>query len=242
MRASHITFGDPDFFNGPKHAVALIEDVHREFPEITYDVTVKIEHLLNQAHLLPLLRDTGCLFVTTAVESFDDRVLAVFDKRHTRADFRRVVALFREIGLALNPTFVSFTPWTSLAGYQNFLSEIAGLDLVENVSPIQYAIRLLIPMGSKLLELPEVRLFVGRFDQAALCYPWAHPEPRVDRLYQDVLAIVKKSQSESRTRTFLEVWQRAAEEEASSAAGLRDLQLDTPDRATIPYLSEPWFC
>lgn len=243
--ARHITFGDPDFFNGPRHALAVIGDLHREFPEITYDVTIKVEHLLKHAHLLPVLRDTGCLFVTTAVETFDDRVLEIFDKRHTRADFRRVVGLFRETGLAPNPTFVSFTPWTSLAGYQDFLAEIVELDLVENVSPIQYAIRLLIPAGSKLLELAEVGQFVRRFDQAALCYPWEHPDRRVDRLYEDVLAIVKRGQSEHRTRreTFLEVWQRANDENAAAAGALRALQLnDVPARATIPYLSEPWFC
>ncbi len=243
--ARHITFGDPDFFNGPKHAAALIQEFHSEFPEITYDVTIKVEHLLTHAHLLPALRDTGCLFVTTAVESFDDRVLEIFDKRHAREDFRRVVARFREIGLALNPTFVSFTPWTSLDSYRDFLAEIAELGLVENISPIQYAIRLLIPMGSKLLELTEVRRFVGRFDGAALCYPWAHSDQRVDRLYQDVLSLVKKGQCQGRNRrqTFLEVWKRANQENESTAAGLRELRLDdVPARATIPYLSEPWFC
>jgi radical SAM superfamily enzyme YgiQ (UPF0313 family) len=243
--ARHITFGDPDFFNGPKHALAVIRDLHRQFPEITYDVTIKVEHLLKQAHLLPALRDTGCLFVTTAVESFDNRVLEIFDKHHTREDFRQVVALFRETGLVLNPTFVSFTPWTSLAGFRDFLAEIVELDLVENVSPIQYAIRLLIPAASELLELAEVRQFVRRFDQAALCYPWEHPDPRLDRLYKDVLDIVKRGQCEHKTRrdTFLEVWQRANDENDDDAGALRALQLNhLPDRATIPYLSEPWFC
>jgi hypothetical protein len=243
--ARHITFGDPDFFNGPKHAAALIRDFHGEFPEITYDVTIKIEHLLSQAHLLAALRDTGCLFVTTAVESFENHILEIFNKCHTREDFRHVVALFREIGLALNPTFVSFTPWTSLNGYRDFLAEIAELGLVENISPIQYAIRLLIPMGSKLLELAQVRDLVGGFDQAALCYPWTHSDPRVDRLYREVFALVKQGQCQSKTRReiFLDVWKRVNEENTMTVAGLRDLQLsDAPARATIPYLSEPWFC
>ncbi len=32
--AEHITFGDPDFFNGPAHALAIVEAVHREFPRL----------------------------------------------------------------------------------------------------------------------------------------------------------------------------------------------------------------
>ena len=244
--ARHITFGDPDFFNGPRHAVAIIRELHREFPELSYDVTIKIAHLLKRAELLPVLRETGCLFVTSAVESFDDAVLEIFDKGHTREDFERVIELFRQTGLALNPTFVSFTPWTSLEGYQHFLAAIRDLDLVENVAPIQYAIRLLIPEGSKLLELADVRHLVGRFDEAGLCYTWSHVDPLVDRLYEDVMAAVKAASREKKSRreVFAAVWTLAAE---TCAAGISKrfeaLRLqDIPARATIPYLSEPWFC
>src|ERR1019366_184049 len=78
--AQHISFGDPDFFNGPTHALAIVDALHKEFPNLSYDVTIKIEHLLNHAEHLPLLRDTGCLFVTTAVESVDDAILERLDK------------------------------------------------------------------------------------------------------------------------------------------------------------------
>jgi hypothetical protein len=242
--ARHITFGDPDFFNGPAHAVVIVRDLHREFPDLTYDVTIKIEHLLKQAHLLTILRATGCLFVTSAVESFDNRVLEVLGKRHTREDFERVLTLFRETGLALNPTFVAFNPWSSLEGYQGFLGAILSLDLIENVSPIQYAVRLLIPAGSKLLELAEVRQLVESFDEAALCYPWSHPDPRMDRLYEDVLAVVKRAKKKARSEIFGEVW-RIAHDSCENGARERFKALrssDVPARATIPYLSEPWFC
>ena len=70
----------------------------RSFPGVTYDVTIKIEHLLKHADLLPLLRDTGCLFITSAVESIDDDVLAKLRKGHTRADFVEAVELCRDGG------------------------------------------------------------------------------------------------------------------------------------------------
>ena len=244
--ARHITFGDPDFFNGPGHAVRIVEALHRRFPEVTYDVTIKVEHLLRHARHLPALRETGCLFVTSAVEAVDDRILAVFDKRHTRQDFIRVVALLREVGLTLNPTFVTFTPWTSLEGYLDLLTLIDELGLVENVSPIQYAIRLLIPAGSKLLELPFVQDLVDEFDDAALCYRWSHPDPRVDRLYEDVLATVKAGQSRARTRReiFAQVWRLASEALGASVrdrARLLEAGAGSP-HMPIPHLSEPWYC
>jgi radical SAM superfamily enzyme YgiQ (UPF0313 family) len=93
--AEHITFGDPDFFNGPGHALEIVEALHNEFPRLTYDVTIKVEHLLKHWQHLATLRATGCLFVTSAVESVDDAVLSRLAKGHTRADFFEVVRRFR---------------------------------------------------------------------------------------------------------------------------------------------------
>jgi radical SAM superfamily enzyme YgiQ (UPF0313 family) len=70
--AEHITFGDPDFFNGPGHAIPLVQALHREYPDLTYDVTIKVEHLLRYSEHLPILRDTGCNLITSAVEPVDD--------------------------------------------------------------------------------------------------------------------------------------------------------------------------
>ena len=239
--AQHITFGDPDFFNGPGHAIPIVEALHAEFPQVTYDVTIKIEHLLQHANTLPSLRETGCLLVTSAVEAVDDRILAIFNKGHTRADFIEAVTLLRDVGLALNPTFVTFTPWTTAEGYLDFLSMVSELDLIDNVSPIQYAIRLLIPAGSKLLEVPEVQALVDDFDEAALAYPWAHPDPAMDELYETVFGLVKAQQrsGEPRRVLFRRVWQAAA----ALVPGRR--RPDTIDRKItaepIPALSEAWY-
>jgi len=241
--AQHITFGDPDFFNGIGHAMALVQALHAGHPHLTYDVTIKIEHLLKHAAHLEALKDTGCLFVTSAVESIDDRVLALLDKGHTREDFIRVVHLCQEVGLILNPTFVAFTPWISVEGYQDLLSLLAELDLIDQVAPIQLAIRLLIPASSRLLELPEVRQMVEPFDEAALVYPWRHPDPGVDQLQADVQALVQAAaaRGDSRRETFSQVWLLA---ERASEGSSRPLPptAQAPPRVTIPYLTEPWYC
>jgi radical SAM superfamily enzyme YgiQ (UPF0313 family) len=237
--AEHITFGDPDFFNGPRHGVAIVQQMHGQFPHLTYDVTIKVEHLLKHQDLLPLLQESGCLFITTAVEAFDPAILNIFDKQHTPEEFKQVVALMREAGIALNPTFVAFTPWTTPEIYVNYLTTIAELGLIEHVSPIQLAIRLLIPAGSRLLELPETQQVIQPFDEAALIYPWQHPDPRMDVLYEQVFTAVKFYQKEnaSRREIFDCVWDLATRLVPFSG----ELRQGEETAVVVPTLSEPWY-
>jgi radical SAM superfamily enzyme YgiQ (UPF0313 family) len=238
--ARHITFGDPDFFNGVKHADAVVRGFARQFPGVTYDVTIKVEHLLKHAALLPLLRDTGCAFVTSAVESVDDAVLEKLEKGHTRAGFEQMVALFRESGLALTPTFVAFTPWTTLDGYLDLLHAIDRLDLVDNVAPIQLAIRLLVPQGSRMLELADVRAVTGAFDAGSLTYPWTHADAAVDALQAELTHLVGGRLSASRRDLFARIW-----DIAHARAGVDPPKRQDPGivpRTAIPYLNEPWYC
>ena len=202
--ARHITFGDPDFFNGPTHAMRIVEDLAREFPGVTYDVTIKVEHLLRHRQLLGGLAQTGCVLVTTAVESLDDRVLALLDKGHTRADFIEAVSLCRAAGLALSPTFIPFTPWTTWASYRDLLATLGGLGLAASVAPIQLALRLLITNGSRLLELEEINAVVTGWDQVALTHRWRHVDPAMDELSARLLRIVDEAgkAGEGRAATF----------------------------------------
>jgi radical SAM superfamily enzyme YgiQ (UPF0313 family) len=232
--AGHITFGDPDFFNGPTHAIRIVEAMHREFRDLTYDATIKIEHLRKHRDLLPRLRETGCLFVTSAVESVDDAVLAKLDKGHTRADFIEVAREFRSVGLALSPTFIPFTPWTTPESYCELLEVLLDLDLVEQVAPVQLALRLLITHGSRLLELDDVQSVIQGFDEPALLYRWKHPNPDVDALAERALQVAARP-GESRHETFRHLWSLASERPLPE-------NFDLMPRATVPYLDEPWYC
>jgi len=235
--AEHISFGDPDFFNGPTHARRLIERLSAEFPLVTYDVTIKIEHLLRHRELLPLLTATGCLYVTSAVESVDDAVLAQLAKGHTRADFEHAVALCREAGLSMAPTFVAFTPWTTVAGYLDLLQTIARLGLIEGVAPIQLAIRLLVTGGSRLLELPDIQRSVRTFDAASLTFPWSHMDAEVDALQQEVMATVVSTAAAGRAASFSAIW-----ELAHRRAGKDTPSLSYGASRPAAYMSEPWYC
>ncbi len=238
--AQHITFGDPDFFNGPAHGMRIVEELHRERPALTYDVTIKVEHLLQRRDLLPALARTGCAFVTSAVESIDDAVLAKLDKGHTRADFFAVAAAFRETGLALSPTFIPFTPWTTWAGYRELLRVLADLDLVENAAPVQLALRLLITAGSRLLELDDIRACAGVFDPTLLIHPWRHDDPSLDAMPDRLMRLIDGEQKRgaSRREIFECIWREA--HHSSEGGAPPDLHLAA--RATIPYLTEPWYC
>jgi radical SAM superfamily enzyme YgiQ (UPF0313 family) len=236
--AQHISFGDPDFFNGPAHARRIVERLAQECSGVTYDVTIKIEHVLKHADMLPLLRDTGCLFVTSAVESIDPVVLERLRKGHTRADFVRAVALCREAGVRLSPTFVPFTPWTTTTGYVELLDLLAALGLEEDVAPIQLGIRLLVTADSALLELDEIRQGVGAFDAASLTWPWRHRDPDVDHLQAEVMRRVGSLPGASRLEVFDAIDALAREvarvPRRSSRASL--------SRLAAPHLTEAWYC
>ena len=240
--ARHITFGDPDFFNGIGHARRIVTMLARAFEDLTYDVTIKVEHLLKHEADLPLLRDTGCAMVTTAVESIDDAVLEILEKGHTAADFERAALLMESVGLPLAPTFVAFTPWTTLEGYVDLLDTVERLGLVEHVSPIQWAIRLLIPGGSRLLDLQDVRTRIDDFDPAALAFPWRHEDRRVDVLQRRVAALVGRRQGARRGDVFESI-RAMAVSMCDDPSVVRARAMPPPiARASVPYLTEPWYC
>ena len=236
--ALHITFGDPDFFNGPTHAMRIVERLHAAHPSVSYDVTIKVEHLLAHRDLLAALAATGCAFVTSAVESIDDAVLARLEKGHTRAGFVEAVGACRAAGLTLVPTFVAFHPWLTPGGYCELLDLIAALDLVDHVAPIQLAIRLLVPEGSRLLELDEMRGVIQGFDPKTLTHRWLHPDPAVDLLHADVSAIVGARLTADRQAVFDEVSALAHDRAGLPRPETRPVRA----RATVPYLNEPWYC
>jgi radical SAM superfamily enzyme YgiQ (UPF0313 family) len=241
--ARHITFGDPDFLNGPTHAWRLARELHAQFPSITFDFTAKVEHLLEHRAHLAELASLGCLFIVTAAESLNDTVLESLGKGHTRRDITAVLEATRAAGIDLRPTWVAFTPWTTLADYRELLDFIEAQELVDHVDPVQYSLRLLVPPGSLLLESPAMMPHLGPLEEETLSYRWTHPEPRMDRLQEDVRDLV--SQAASRGEDAMATFDRvraladlaAGERERASVAAR-----SAPDRRRPPRLTEPWFC
>ena len=238
--ARHISFGDPDFLNGPSHALRIVRAMHARHPGLSWDAVIKIEHLLRHADLLPELRASGCILVTTAVESIDDATLRRLDKGHTAADFERVVALMRRAGIALAPTFIPFTPWTTAENFHALLEALIRLRLIRGVNPVQLSLRLLIPAGSRLLELPEQETCITSHDPAMLGYQWQHPDPGVDALQEAVRGHVEAAEAQGLDR--LSIF-NGVREIACRAAGVpftavgEDMLGDA-----VPVHSESWYC
>jgi radical SAM superfamily enzyme YgiQ (UPF0313 family) len=237
--ATHITFGDPDFLNGPGHSLKIVRALHPEFPQLTFDFTAKIEHVLKHPEMFPELGASGCLFMVSAVESLSDRVLTVLEKNHTRADVEKALKIVHGAGIALRPTWVAFTPWTTLEDYLEVLEFIEENGLIDHVDPVQYTIRLLVPPGSYLAERSAMQPYLGPLDQAAFSYHWDHPDPRMDRLQKAVSKLVEADATAGAdpADTFYRVRELAAGREPDGVAHHLPR-----DRMKAPRLSEPWFC
>ncbi len=241
--AGHITFGDPDFLNGPGHALKLVRAVHAEFPYVSYDFTAKIEHILRRGESFPEFASTGCAFVVSAVESLSDVVLANLEKGHTRSDVTTALAIVRGAGIALRPSFVPFTPWATLDDYLELLDFIAAERLIDHVDPVQLSIRLLVPPGSLLLARPALRPFLGELDAAGFTYRWTHPDRGMDELQYEVSALVAQAarSGEDISRTFGRIWSLATERAGRTRRRTPFRELP-PERPVPPRLTEPWFC
>lgn len=243
MGAQHITFSDPDFLNGVKHSMRIAQRMHEEFPHLTLDVTTKIEHILEHRTLIPRLKELGCVFILSAVESLNDEILRYYDKGHTKADVLQALEITRAAGLPLRPSLVSFSPWTTLEDYLEVLHFVEEQRLVYHVDPVQYAIRLLVPPGSSLLNTPQIAPYIGELDEENFNYVWEHADPRVDLLQRQVSKVVEEA-----TRTH--------EDEQVTFQKIKGLALSALDGGTLPLLeissvpqgrrpprlTESWFC
>ena len=238
--ATHITFGDPDFLNGPGHSMKILRAMHAEFPHLTFDFTAKIEHILKRRSLFPELRRFGCLFVISAVESFSDTVLDRLKKGHTRVDVIEALRIVRPVGITLRPSLVAFTPWTTLDDYLDMFEMVAAHDLIGAIDPVQYTIRLLVPPGSALLDQSDIRTFLGDLDQPNFQYHWSHPDVRMDRLHEFATTAVQEGTREGEDPGAL--FDRLRALSYKIAHRREPISSRVRGRQPAPRMTEPWFC
>ncbi len=237
--AEHVTFGDPDFLNGPGHALRVARALHARFPALTFDFTAKVEHLVRRPGDAAELARLGAVFVTSAVESLSDAVLARLAKDHTRADALRAFEICAAAGLALRPSLIPFTPWSTLEDLLDLFETFEARGLLAHLDPVQLSIRLLVPRGS-LLE-GDASIELGGFDEAALSWTWRHPDPRMDalqsRIAREVEAAAARKEDPLATIARVNVL-------ALAAAGLPHGHVRTlaPDQRRVPRMTESWFC
>ncbi len=238
--AQHLTFGDPDFLNAPPHSRRVVQAMHERFPEVTFDCTVKVEHVLRYGGLRygglrhesvwPEFADAGCVFVVSAFESVDDAMLTRLDKGHTTADAAHAVDILRASGIDVRPSWLPFTPWTTRDDLIALLDFVHEHDLVGSVDPVQYTVRLLLPRGSLLLGHPDLERHLGEWNDERSTYEWASDDPAMDEL-QRVLATLVEDDGDA-----VDLYGRVRE---AVGAPPVDLSAITTGR---PRLTESWFC
>ena len=241
--ARHITFADPDFLNGVRHSERVVRAMHARHPHVTFDVTTKVEHILEHAHVWPEFSTAGCLFVVSAFESVNDNILRLLDKGHTAIEAALAVGQLRRHGIEIRPSWMPFTPWTTPADVLAIMEFVRDHDLVPNVDPVQYTIRLLVPQGSLLLDLPEMIPHLGGYDEERLTHRWRGADPRSDVLQETLAGIVERGVGEETPDTvmFRELW-TAVRAEAPEAPAGPPPRLTGTVPAVRPRLTEPWFC
>ncbi len=239
--AGHITFGDPDFLNGPAHSLRIVRAMHDRHPDVTFDCTVKVEHILKYDDVWPEFAEAGCVFVVSAFESMNDDVLSMLDKGHTAADAARAVHLLRSTGIDIRPSWLPFTPWTTRDDIDAMFRFISAHDLIASTDPVQMGIRLLIPPGSLMLDIDGIDRFLAGYDAAALSYQWVSDDPAMDALSARLMAIAERAAAESipTSDVFREQWLAVVEDSDLEAPAVAIGQGATVGR---PKLTESWFC
>ncbi|HEY6468926.1 MAG TPA: CUAEP/CCAEP-tail radical SAM protein [Candidatus Dormibacteraeota bacterium] len=241
----HLTFGDPDFLNAVPHALAVAHAVHERLPGLTFDITTKVEHILEHPDVISELRDLGLLFIVSAVESTSALVLDILDKGHSAEDVLTALQICRSVDVAFRPSLLPFTPWSTLQDQTDLLDLIADNDLIDSVDPVQLSIRLLVPPGSLLLARPEMREHLHAYDPDGFSHLWQHPDPAMDRLQAGIAELVAIDADSGAAPRATHAAIRRLTARAVEASGLSwpdaDRELPPAHRAA-PRLSEPWFC
>ena len=241
LGARHITFGDPDFFNGPQHGLRIMRALREEFPWLTFDATIKAEHLLEHRKLLPELGELGCIFVITAVETLNQDALEHMKKGHTEADVAEALVLLDAAGVSMRPSLLPFSPWETIESYIGLMRFIAEQDLIEHVDPVHLSIRLLIPPGSAVLDDPDCARWLGELDAPNFSYRWKHPDPRMDALQRKVSRLAEQAAMKQtpHKETFAAIWALAHETAEVQIPPVPDARFERPEPAR---LTEHWFC
>ncbi len=243
MGASHITFGDPDFLNGPVHSLRVARSLHKMFPDVTFDFTAKVEHLIKYQTYLPELASLGCIFIISAVESFSEVILSHLAKNHTRSDAIKVFHLTNKMGIALRPTFVPFTPWTTLEDILDLFETIEKEGMMDYIDPVQYTIRLLIPPGSLLLSELSLRPYLGPLNENEILFPWHNPQTALDKLQKLFSQEVEKTSclDENPETIFYQLKEYTLSIlEKRAPVVIKERPRKNPLRP--PRMTEPWFC
>ena len=235
--AKHISFNDPDFFNGPKHALKILQLLNEKHPSITYDSTIKVEHILKYPDYFQELKNLNMLFVISAFETTNDHVLNILQKNHSFNDLNKAVELSLENNIDIRPTWMPFSPWTEQNDLISIIKLIENYKLRETVDPIQLTIKLLVPKNSLILKRPEMKEYLLDYDPASFSYAWQYKFPNIDNIQNELFTYVLQHESENEYTQYL-----GLVDILESHTNETLLNSEKYSQRIVPKLSETWFC
>ena len=235
--AKHISFNDPDFFNGPKHALKILQLLNEKHPSITYDSTIKVEHILKYPDYFQELKNLNMLFVISAFETTNDHVLNILQKNHSFNDLNKAVELSLENKIDIRPTWMPFSPWTEQNDLISIIKLIENYKLRETVDPIQLTIKLLVPKNSLILKRPEMKEYLLDYDPSSFSYAWKYKFPNIDNIQNELFTYVLQHESENEYAQYL-----GLVDILESHTNETLLNSERYSQRIVPKLSETWFC
>ena len=235
--AKHISFNDPDFFNGPIHALKILESLNKKFPTITYDSTIKVEHIIKYKKYFKELSSLNMVFVISAFETTNDLFLSILEKNHTSNDLNTSIEISQDFGIDVRPTWMPFSPWTELNDLSNIVNLIEKYKLRETVDPIQLTIKLLIPKHSLIIKKPEINKYLGNYEKNSLSFKWEYENNDVEKLQSSLFDFILHNSELDEHKQYLgmvNIIEKFTDTEL--------LKNSTYDFKNVPKLSETWFC
>ncbi len=235
--AKHISFNDPDFFNGPIHALKILESLNEKFPSITYDSTIKVEHIIKYKKYFKELSSLNMVFVISAFETTNDLVLSILEKNHTSHDLNNSIEISQDFGIDIRPTWMPFSPWTELNDLSNIVKLIEKYELRETVDPIQLTIKLLIPKHSLIIKKPEINKYLGNYEKNSLSFKWEYENNDVEKLQSSLFDFILNNSELDDHKQYLGMVNII-----EKCTDTKLLTNSSYDFKNVPKLSETWFC
>lgn len=181
MGAKHITFIDADFFSTGKRGITIIERMHMLFPDLTFDLTMRLDDAIRYREYFPDLKQWGCVEVTTAIEFPVETVLNEIEKKISLADIEEGIQILQKANIEINPTFITFNPWVTMAQIEGLDEFLKDLKLGSTLKLEQAITRLLLFKGSPLLEHEKIKTLC--LTDRGTFFDWNHPDQEVDEMY-----------------------------------------------------------
>ncbi|MDA8278363.1 MAG: radical SAM protein [Actinomycetota bacterium] len=233
--ARHITFGDPDFFNAPIHSIKTLEQSNTIFPDLTFDATIKVSHILKYRDLIPKLSENNVTFIVSAFEHTSLEVLDALEKGHNTEDMVEALRIVRENGFEIRPSLLPFTPWTTLDSMVELLDFVVDQDLIDAIDPVMYSIRLLVPSTSLTYKRFPYLFKDGR--DGGLNLEWSSAITELDNLQLEISNIAENAGDANNLEIFSKIYAAVA---ATAGKESRDGFFSL--NRNVPRLTESWYC